>query len=149
MRQEVGGALIWPFLPWLWKGDYRVSEACERAIICVNENNERIFPRSSKIPFLWAPFNDPGEDLTIGHLNVIEEFATAFRDSYGLAVHCFAGRNRSTATCWFLMRRIARMTTYEIDALFSQGNSNVGMRRELAEKMKSLTGYDYLEHWIG
>lgn len=148
LRQQFEQALIWPFTDWLWKANHKIpSTSTERAIICVNENNERIFPKSSKIPYLWIPFNDPGDELTMEYLNVISQFASTFHER-GLIIHCYAGRNRSSAICWFLLRYLGRYTHEEVKKLFKLPHSNVGIRKSLADKIYKLTKYEYEESWI-
>ena len=150
MRIEVesgSNCFLWKFTDWLWKGNIKTGALdMGRAVICVNENNERLFPPSNKTPYLWVGFNDPGDDLSEDHLKAILAFAEAFK-SRGLIVHCYGGRNRSSTICYYLMRKFG-MSYGEVCSIFKDSDSNVGIRRSLAERFSFLTGYKYEESWI-
>ena len=139
---------IWHVADWLTKASanaFPLALDDKRAIICVNENNERIFPAHHSTPFLWCAYNDPGENLTLETLRCISEFGKVWKPR-GLVVHCFAGRNRSTLACAWLLHTVDNMTVDDACRIMRtcQGeNSNCGVRRELVARVLDFTGKDF------
>ena len=129
---------------WLYQGDIDSIKNLEylnypiRGIVCVCENNERIFPRSGNdINYLWCSFDDPGETLTRDKLRVISEFS---RQEGTILVHCFGGINRSPAICVYLMYEYLSGNYLNISDIFENKNPHVRVRDELIEKIMQLSG---------
>ena len=110
------------------------------AIICLNENNERVHPEpGSDVNYLWCSFNDPGETLTEQKLHAIRLFATLFNDK-GILVHCYGGANRSSAISVLLMHWIDGIPIERACHIVKQNNAWMGVHEDLTAKIHQITG---------
>jgi hypothetical protein len=113
------------------------------AIICVNENNEQVFPEpSNDMLYLWASFNDPGEQLTHQKLTLIIDFGhhMARNPDARILVHCLAGANRSSAISALLMHYIDDIPIDQACRIIAANNAWMGICPELTAKIQMLTG---------
>ena len=133
---------------WLYQGNWESVRDAEYtqfpigAIICVNENNERVHPLpGNDVNYLWCSFNDPGETLDGAKLDVMRFFARAFKYK-GVLVHCYGGANRSSAICAFLLATIDFPYSPSSSCqIVRQKNPFMGIREELEQRIFSLTGF--------
>ena len=134
---------------WLYQGDINSIKDKQfigkniKGIVFLGENNEKIFPNyADDVCYLWAPFNDPGENLTVKKVESIVGFACDFKTEGGVLIACYGGVNRSSAMCAVVLHYSDGLKEKNACELVKKRNSAACMRKELTISIKNIIGLD-------